>query len=188
MPFLDGEYKLIFQNIKKIYPLILEMKHYEKSYFFYHDNSKSTRNPAYNILQFSPLENWEAAAHRRGAGLSSCTYTALCDTLFVFAFRFTLNFVTEEVINPKRFVKLRDSIALLWCQLLPLYIIVQLVSCIFARNIPLAIILSIVTVTILYMLVNVAYYTMMTEDELLRSNAVAVVSINGTSVFKMSRG
>lgn len=45
-----------------------------------------------------------------------------------------------------------------------------------------------VTVTTLYLLVNVAYYTMMTEDELLISDAVAVASINGISMFKMSRG
>uniref|UniRef100_A0A3Q1KAA1 Uncharacterized protein n=1 Tax=Anabas testudineus TaxID=64144 RepID=A0A3Q1KAA1_ANATE len=42
------------------------------------------------------------------------------------------------------------------------------------RNIPLAIILSMVTVTIFYVLVNVAYYTMMTPSELLMSDAVAV--------------
>lgn len=41
---------------------------------------------------------------------------------------------------------------------------------------PLAIILSIVTVTVFYVLVNVAYYTMMTPAEVLLSDAVAVVS------------
>jgi len=40
----------------------------------------------------------------------------------------------------------------------------------------LAIIFSMVTVTVCYVLVNVAYYTMMTADELLISDAVAVVS------------
>uniref|UniRef100_A0A8D0D266 Si:ch73-352p4.8 n=1 Tax=Sander lucioperca TaxID=283035 RepID=A0A8D0D266_SANLU len=44
------------------------------------------------------------------------------------------------------------------------------------RNIPLAIICSMVTVTVCYVLVNVAYYTMMTPAELLLSDAVAVVS------------
>uniref|UniRef100_A0A7N9ANM5 Si:ch73-352p4.8 n=1 Tax=Mastacembelus armatus TaxID=205130 RepID=A0A7N9ANM5_9TELE len=44
------------------------------------------------------------------------------------------------------------------------------------RNFPLAIILSMVTVTFFYVLVNVAYYTMMTPAELLLSDAVAVVS------------
>ncbi|MCJ8743137.1 hypothetical protein PDJAM_G00090390 [Pangasius djambal] len=63
--------------------------------------------------------------------------------LYAYSGWFALNFVTEEVINPK-------------------------------RNIPLAIILSMVTVTTLYVLVNVAYYTMMTENELLISDAVAV--------------
>lgn len=35
-----------------------------------------------------------------------------------------------------------------------------------------------VTVTIFYVLVNVAYYTMMTPGELLLSDAVAVVGVN----------
>ncbi|XP_076578556.1 cystine/glutamate transporter [Chaetodon auriga] len=42
------------------------------------------------------------------------------------------------------------------------------------RTIPLAIICSMVTVTVFYVLVNVAYYTMMTPAELLLSDAVAV--------------
>ncbi|XP_052438718.1 cystine/glutamate transporter [Carassius gibelio] len=42
------------------------------------------------------------------------------------------------------------------------------------RTIPLAIIFSMVTVTVCYVLVNVAYYTMMTANELLMSDAVAV--------------
>uniref|UniRef100_A0A672F6T4 Si:ch73-352p4.8 n=1 Tax=Salarias fasciatus TaxID=181472 RepID=A0A672F6T4_SALFA len=44
----------------------------------------------------------------------------------------------------------------------------------FKVNIPLAIIFSMVTVTFFYVLVNVAYYTMMTPAELLLSDAVAV--------------
>ncbi|XP_008313852.1 cystine/glutamate transporter [Cynoglossus semilaevis] len=46
------------------------------------------------------------------------------------------------------------------------------------RNIPLAIALSMVMVTILYVLTNVAYYTMMTPAELLMSDAVAVTFAN----------
>uniref|UniRef100_A0A8C7Q5G7 Uncharacterized protein n=1 Tax=Oncorhynchus mykiss TaxID=8022 RepID=A0A8C7Q5G7_ONCMY len=46
------------------------------------------------------------------------------------------------------------------------------------RNIPLAIIFSMVTVTVCYVLVNVAYYTMMTAEELLVSDAVAVTFAN----------
>ncbi|XP_050964125.1 cystine/glutamate transporter [Labeo rohita] len=42
------------------------------------------------------------------------------------------------------------------------------------RTIPLAIIVSMVTVTLFYVTVNVAYYTMMTANELLMSEAVAV--------------
>ncbi|XP_054480785.1 cystine/glutamate transporter [Anoplopoma fimbria] len=46
------------------------------------------------------------------------------------------------------------------------------------RNIPLAIICSMVTVTVCYVLVNVAYFTMMTPAELLLSDAVAVTFAN----------
>ncbi|XP_062299880.1 cystine/glutamate transporter [Scomber scombrus] len=46
------------------------------------------------------------------------------------------------------------------------------------RNLPLAIICSMVTVTVFYVLVNVAYYTMMTPAELLLSDAVAVTFAN----------
>lgn len=44
------------------------------------------------------------------------------------------------------------------------------------RTIPLAVMCSMVTVTVFYVLVNVAYYTMMSPAELLLSDAVAVVS------------
>ncbi|XP_029020087.1 cystine/glutamate transporter-like isoform X2 [Betta splendens] len=46
------------------------------------------------------------------------------------------------------------------------------------RNIPLAIILSMVTVMVFYLLVNVAYYTVMTPAELLMSDAVAMTFAN----------
>ncbi|XP_072340732.1 cystine/glutamate transporter-like [Scyliorhinus torazame] len=42
------------------------------------------------------------------------------------------------------------------------------------RTIPLAIITSLIIVTILYLLVNVAYYTVLTADDVLASSAVAV--------------
>ncbi|XP_034018917.1 cystine/glutamate transporter-like isoform X2 [Thalassophryne amazonica] len=42
------------------------------------------------------------------------------------------------------------------------------------RNIPLAVILSMVTVTVFYVLINVAYYTVMTPAEMLLSDTVAV--------------
>lgn len=47
------------------------------------------------------------------------------------------------------------------------------------RTIPVAISCSMVTVTVFYVLVNVAYYTMMSPAELLQSEAVAVVSGGG---------
>ncbi|KAG2468904.1 XCT protein, partial [Polypterus senegalus] len=44
----------------------------------------------------------------------------------------------------------------------------------FFRNIPLSIILSMVTVTIAYLLANISYYTVMTSQDVLESNAVAM--------------
>ncbi|XP_068442449.1 cystine/glutamate transporter [Clinocottus analis] len=46
------------------------------------------------------------------------------------------------------------------------------------RNIPLAVICSMVTVTVFYVLVNVAYFTMMSPAELLLSEAVAMTFAN----------
>ncbi|KAJ0012599.1 hypothetical protein NQD34_016933 [Periophthalmus magnuspinnatus] len=46
------------------------------------------------------------------------------------------------------------------------------------RNIPLAITCSMVTVTVFYVLVNVAYYTILSPAELLQSDAVAVTFAN----------
>ncbi|XP_034018918.1 cystine/glutamate transporter-like [Thalassophryne amazonica] len=48
------------------------------------------------------------------------------------------------------------------------------------RNIPLAVILSMVTVTVFYVLINVAYYTVMMPAEMLQSDAVAVTFANRT--------
>lgn len=44
------------------------------------------------------------------------------------------------------------------------------------RNIPLAICISMAIVTVGYVLTNVAYFTTISAEELLLSNAVAVVS------------
>ncbi|XP_038067086.1 b(0,+)-type amino acid transporter 1-like isoform X6 [Patiria miniata] len=48
------------------------------------------------------------------------------------------------------------------------------------RNLPLAIIIGIPLVTVLYLLVNIAYFTAMSPDELLQSGAVAVTFANRT--------
>uniref|UniRef100_A0A8C4RUH1 Cystine/glutamate transporter-like n=1 Tax=Erpetoichthys calabaricus TaxID=27687 RepID=A0A8C4RUH1_ERPCA len=44
----------------------------------------------------------------------------------------------------------------------------------FSRNIPLSIILSMLTVIVAYLLTNISYYTLMTSQNVLESNAVAV--------------
>ncbi|XP_037099295.1 cystine/glutamate transporter isoform X2 [Syngnathus acus] len=71
---------------------------------------------------------------------------AFYNGLYAYGGWFSLNMVTEEIINPN-------------------------------RTIPLAVICSMVTVTVLYVLVNVSYYTVMTPGELLASEAVAVVYV-----------
>ena len=48
----------------------------------------------------------------------------------------------------------------------------------FYRNLPLAIMIGIPLVTVLYLLVNISYFTVMSVDELLNSPAVAVVSLS----------
>lgn len=47
----------------------------------------------------------------------------------------------------------------------------------FNRNLPLAILIGIPLVTVCYIFVNIAYFTVMTPIELLQSSAVAVVSV-----------
>lgn len=100
-----------------------------------------------------------------------------CVWAFPFPLRFYLNFVTEEVINPNRYFASAPNAIHFWKTELPSkrHFHLCLHACL-VRNIPLAIICSMVTVTIFYVLVNVAYYTMMTPAELLLSDAVAVVS------------
>lgn len=44
------------------------------------------------------------------------------------------------------------------------------------RNLPMAIVIGIPLVTVCYILMNIAYFTVMTPTELLQSQAVAVVS------------
>lgn len=44
------------------------------------------------------------------------------------------------------------------------------------RNIPLAVIVSLVVVTVCYILMNVSYYAVLSPQEILNSDAVAVVS------------
>ena len=46
----------------------------------------------------------------------------------------------------------------------------------FSRNLPKAICISLPLITVIYVLANVAYFVVLTQDEILASNAVAVVS------------
>ncbi|XP_066490126.1 cystine/glutamate transporter-like [Tiliqua scincoides] len=63
--------------------------------------------------------------------------------MFAYGGWFYINFVTEEIVNPK-------------------------------RNIPLAVIVSLVVVTVCYVLTNISYYAVLTPQEILDSEAVAV--------------
>ena len=49
------------------------------------------------------------------------------------------------------------------------------------RTIPLAICISMAIVTVGYVLTNVAYFTTISAEELMLSNAVAVVSLSGAN-------
>lgn len=46
----------------------------------------------------------------------------------------------------------------------------------FYRNLPRAICISLPLVTVIYVFANVAYFVVLTQDEILSSNAVGVVS------------
>lgn len=57
-----------------------------------------------------------------------------------------------------------------------------LFNVIFVRNLPRCIVISVLTVTVLYVFVNVAYFAVLTTDEILTSNAVAAVSRFASSI------
>ncbi|XP_014826579.1 PREDICTED: cystine/glutamate transporter-like isoform X1 [Poecilia mexicana] len=103
---------------------------------------------------------------------------AFYNGLYAYGGWFYLNFVTEEVINPNRYFAHLPQIEIILLRDLKSERSHVLCEPYASRNIPLAIICSMVTVTVFYVLVNVAYYTVMTPAELLLSDAVAVTFAN----------
>jgi amino acid transporter len=76
----------------------------------------------------------------------------------------SLNSVTEELKNPKRYYLVKIDI-------------LHIFFFLFDRNLWLSIVLALPTVIILYLLTNISYFTVMNTAALLSSNAVAVVCI-----------
>ncbi len=62
--------------------------------------------------------------------------------------------------------------------------LIYFVCFLWLRNLPLAIIIGLPLVTLTYLLVNMAYFTVMSPEELLQSDAVAVVSWYLKIIFK----
>lgn len=83
----------------------------------------------------------------------------------MYSFRNYLNFITEELKNPYK------SIFIAKFKYLKFNLLLHY------RNLPRAIYISLPVVTLIYMLVNLAYFCALSPDEVLDSDAVAVVSV-----------
>lgn len=106
-------------------------------------------------------ENWSEPM--RGSQTSPGSIAlAFYSGLFSYSGWNYLNFVTEELQNPYKWV------FEYFFENLNLYLVF------FFRNLPKAICISMPVVTIIYVVANVAYFTVLTPDELLSSEAVAV--------------
>uniref|UniRef100_A0ACB8FN53 Uncharacterized protein n=1 Tax=Sphaerodactylus townsendi TaxID=933632 RepID=A0ACB8FN53_9SAUR len=87
--------------------------------------------------------------------------------MFAYGGWFYVNFVTEEIVNPKRSQVTVNKDKLFF----------------FFRNIPLSITVSLIVVTVCYILTNVSYYAVLTPQEILSSEAVAVLPLIYLMVF-----
>jgi len=117
----------------------------------------------YSILVLGKVEyfNWEETE-------SDITKIALSFYSGLFAYNGWnyLNFVIEELQDPVRFN------SYIWCKSNGL---LQLTIFNLKRNLPKAIAISCVMVTVIYVLTNIAFYTTLSVPEVLGSEAVAVV-------------
>uniref|UniRef100_A0A4W3HGG7 Cystine/glutamate transporter-like n=1 Tax=Callorhinchus milii TaxID=7868 RepID=A0A4W3HGG7_CALMI len=118
----------------------------------------------------------------------SVSWTARIQTIFLFAKLLAIGLIIiPGIMVLFQGMTLSKNSNLLTVEKLPLafyagmfaysgwYVMVPFDMISFCRNVPRAIIFSLIIVTILYLLANVAYYAVMTADEVLDSSAVAVV-------------
>lgn len=116
--------------------------------------------------------------------MSSRTTCSTCVLLIVpsYSSRNYLNFVTEEMIEPYKWVLMTDSQSSAFLKnkgvvgSFAMSAGTQTSLCVLLRNLPRAIIISLPIVTAVYVLTNLAYFTTLSPDQMLNSEAVAVVS------------
>lgn len=81
-----------------------------------------------------------------------------------------LNYVTEEIKNPSKYVSKQERCS----SVFSLFNLTQQILFFFGRNLPRSIIIGIPLVTLCYALINISYLAAMSPEEMVDSEAVAV--------------